>query len=1317
MLASLNRFAFSFFFCLVVLMGCGSGVLQASGASPAIAFTITGSEVATIGTPVQYSASLAADTAVNWSIRGTSTSEDYGTISSAGVYTPPPSVPIHNAITIVAVSAADSTKSSSTAVTITNAVPVVSTVTAAPGYHSTFLVQVNGSNFLPSSVILYNGYGVPTTYESATSLQFTLSNPPTSGTIVPIGVATPAPGRTVSTNYSFAVPATVGVKVTGPPQSAASTPTQFAAVLTGTDNQSVTWRVVGASSIENYGSIDATGLYTPPAIVPVHPIVAITATSAVDSTKSASVNTTLMNAVPTITSATLTLNAKNSYLVDIKGTNFISTSYVQYLGSGFVTKVLSANEVQFTLANAPAPGNSASLMVVSPGSGKTQSTPYITTIPGLVALQVSGQVLASPGDSAQYAATITGTTNTAVTWTIRGASTAEDYGVISSMGLYIPPAKVPVHGVISIVATSQADTTKSGVLVVTLSNPVPAITAATLTPGSKNTFQVDVMGKNFTTASVVLYSGYGAATTYVNSGHLKFTIANNPAAGTIEPISVVTPAPGRTQSANYNLTIPGAVALTVTGVAGATVNTPAQYTAAVTGSSNTAVTWSVKGTSTAENYGTISSAGLYTPPSKVPVHSAIAIVATSQADTTKSASATVSLMNPVPSVTSVSAAVSGKYIQLNVSGSNFIPSTIVQLQGASLATTYVSPTALVATITTTQTSGAQVPIQLISPDPGLTQSASYAVQLPGKVAVNVVGSDQLAAGQTAHYAASVTGTTNTAVRWSVQAANGADPGTISSIGVYSPPSSVSGNLPVTITAISEAQPDSTGSTAVTVVGVSVIAAGRLLDQSTFGPTEALVSHVQSIGLSNFLDEQLALPPTLLPLVSQLNGDCVNNPYICIDEYWWQDAVTAPDQLRQRVSMALMEMLVVSYEEANTAQVAAYSNIMTRDAFANWSTIMKDMTLSPAMGRYLNIMNSGKPPAGQIANENFARENMQLFNLGLYLLNEDGTLQTDGSGNPIPSFSEAQVEAFARTFTGWTYDTGTSAKPTFPTWAGSPYIPMVATESAHDTSQKALLNTTLPAGQTAEQDLDGAIQDVFNHPNVGPFVTKQLIEHLVTSNPSPEYVGRVAAVFANDGNGVRGNMAAVIKALLLDPEARQGDTNAVASGGYLREPIIWTANILRALNAVPKPLYNDYTAYTSIDSFANSLGQRVFNSPTVFNFYPADWKLMNTGLNAPQFALETTATIMQKLTLCSNIVNNQLGRLTIDLTATSRLGELAVASNDVLLQELSNLFLHGEMSDQMRTAILNAISGVSDPGQRVRTAVYLIIGSPQYRVIH
>jgi uncharacterized protein (DUF1800 family) len=203
--------------------------------------------------------------------------------------------------------------------------------------------------------------------------------------------------------------------------------------------------------------------------------------------------------------------------------------------------------------------------------------------------------------------------------------------------------------------------------------------------------------------------------------------------------------------------------------------------------------------------------------------------------------------------------------------------------------------------------------------------------------------------------------------------------------------------------------------------------------------------------------------------------------------------------------------------------------------------MHDVSVSPGMGAYLNMLNSNKPATGQIANENYPRELMQLFTIGLYQLNQDGTLQLDGSGNPIPSYTQAQVQAFARAYTGWTYATATGGVPTkFPNGTANYLAPMVAVETAHDTTAKTLLGgTVLPAGQTAEQDLAGALSNIFNNTNVGPFVCKQLIQHLVTSTPSPAYVARISAVFANNGSGVRGDMQAVIRAILEDQEARAG----------------------------------------------------------------------------------------------------------------------------------------------------------------------------------
>jgi uncharacterized protein (DUF1800 family) len=1322
----MNRLSLSFFFSLMILAGCGSGVLMASGPSAQVSVAISGASQIAIGAPVQYTAAIAgtANTAVTWSVVGASAVEDYGTISPNGLYMPPAAVPVHTSIRIVATSVADATKSSSTAVTLSNPVPSISTATLTPAQNNTFLVDVRGSNFMPSSAVIYGGYGRPTTYVSASELKFTMTNPPPAGTLATMSVVTPAPGRTQSENYSLAVPAAVSVAVAGGGAIAAvgSKPMQFTATVTGSSNAAVTWSISGASPTENYGTISSTGLYTPPSAVPVHTGIAIVATSIADTTKSAAASVTIQQPTPAITGATLTPGSKGSYLVDVTGSGFVPSSSAVPGSYGVPTTYLSASHLQFTLTSPPALGSSLPLSVINPAPGRTQSASYNLVISTTVAVTLTGPATALIGTPTQYTATVTGVANTAVTWTIKAAA-GVNYGSISAAGLYTPPPTVPGVTNFTLVATSVADTTKSASLGITISNPVPVITSATLTPGYHNSFLVDVYGTGFLPVSQAQYLGYGAGSTYLSGTHLQFTILNPPPAGTVEPISVITPAPGRTQSALYNMTIPGTVAVkAITGAAVTTIGTTAQYTATVTGTPNTAVTWTLSGPSTAENYGTVSSNGLYTPPAAVPAHNYFTLTATSTVDTTKSASIPVTIMNKVPAITSAATAtVAGGAVSIDVKGVNFLPTTSVWFSGYGLVTTYVSPTELTAampyTTVAAQTAGAPITIWTVTPNPGRVQSANFSVTMPGAVGVTVTGSNMVAVGTPSQYVAAVTGTTNTAVTWSVKAAAGVDPGTISASGLYTPPVSIAANTPVTIVATSEAEPSSNGTWTATLVSVPVTAAARLLDQSTFGPTDSLIEHVQTIGLTNYVDEQLALPPTVMPLTSAFSQSCGSNPSVCIDEDYWSDIVTAPDQLRQRVAMALGEMLVISYEDANPAMVGAYSNMLTQDAFANWSQIMKDMTLSPGMGMFLNMANSGKPPAGQIANENFARENMQLFNLGLNLLNQDGTVQTDSSGNPIPAYTEAQVEAFSRVFTGWTYAPA-SGSPVFPNYnTFNPYLPMVAFEQWHDTSSKVLLNSTLPAGQTAEQDLAGAIQDVFNHPNVGPFVTQQLIQHLVKSNPSPAYVGRISAVFANDGKGVRGNMAAVIKAILLDPEARAGDTQTVENDGLLREPILWTAGVLRGLNAVPKPTVTDNSAYTAIDSWTAGMQEPVFYSPTVFNYYPASYDLGTTGLQAPQFALETSATIMTKLSLASSAVDNLLGKLMVDLSATGPLGTLAIASNDLLLDELNKVFLHGTMSSQMRSTIESALSGITDPAQRVRTAVYLVITSSQFKVIH
>jgi uncharacterized protein (DUF1800 family) len=349
--------------------------------------------------------------------------------------------------------------------------------------------------------------------------------------------------------------------------------------------------------------------------------------------------------------------------------------------------------------------------------------------------------------------------------------------------------------------------------------------------------------------------------------------------------------------------------------------------------------------------------------------------------------------------------------------------------------------------------------------------------------------------------------------------------------------------------------------------------------------------------------------------------------------------------------------------------------------------------------------------------------MQLFTLGLNLLNPDGTPQLDGNGNPMPTYTQAQVQAFARAYTGWTYATSTGGSPTkFPNGAANYVMPMAAVESAHDTAAKILLNgTTLPAGQTAQQDLAGALQNIFNHPNVGPFVCRQLIQHLVSSNPTPAYVGRVAAVFADNGSGVRGDMQAVIKAILMDQEARAGDTDSTVEGGHLREPVLWFTDLLRGLGFTNNDNVagNDVVAnasFSTLGTYTSNLSQKPYASASVFNFFPPEYVIPGTATSAPEFGLENTASAILRLSLANTIVYNRINGFNIDLSATSPLGVIASNPGN-LVDTLSTLFLHSQMSSDMRSAIVDNITPLADMGERVRVATYLVVTSTQYKIEH
>ena len=398
-------------------------------------------------------------------------------------------------------------------------------------------------------------------------------------------------------------------------------------------------------------------------------------------------------------------------------------------------------------------------------------------------------------------------------------------------------------------------------------------------------------------------------------------------------------------------------------------------------------------------------------------------------------------------------------------------------------------------------------------------------------------------------------------------------------------------------------------------------------------------------------------------------------------------------------------------------MAAYQQILLDDAFASYRQLISDVTLSPAMGRYLDMVNNDKadPTKGTSPNENYAREVLQLFSIGLVELNDDGTPQLDNKGNTIPTYDQDTVEGFAAAFTGWTFPTkpGATAQWTNPTYYVGQMVPI---DAHHDTTAKLLLDgQTLPAGQSALTDLNGALDAIASHHNVGPFIGRQLIQHLVTSNPSPAYVARISAVFADNGHGVRGDLGAVVRAILLDPEAR-GDVKTDPSYGKLREPALALTAMIRGIGGASA------SDGVYLRNIVPSMAQNVFDAPTVFNFYPPDFPVPGSTLVSPPLAIYGAATSLVR----ANTVNRLLAAsVAADATVAGSTGtsvdltawQVAASDPAALVEQVNLTFFHGAMSDGVRTTLQQQVSAVqpSDPANRARMALFLALTSNQYQV--
>jgi uncharacterized protein (DUF1800 family) len=500
-------------------------------------------------------------------------------------------------------------------------------------------------------------------------------------------------------------------------------------------------------------------------------------------------------------------------------------------------------------------------------------------------------------------------------------------------------------------------------------------------------------------------------------------------------------------------------------------------------------------------------------------------------------------------------------------------------------------------------------------------------------------------------------------------------------------------------------------------------AARFLVQASTGPTRADVERVCALGCAGWLDEQFSVPrgQTRWDWLVQKGYDAATyrNGQNGFDAVAWRQLIVAPDTLRQRVTLALSEIVVVGLDGLNTSwrafAGAAWLDLLESHAFGNLRALLQDVSTSLQMGVYLTYRGNAKANAstGTMPDENYARELLQLFTIGLVELQEDGTPRLVG-GQPVETYTQDDVTGLARVFTGWEQDLagGNTDRPDFQR------RPMTQVAARYETGAKTFLGLTVPAGTGAAAALAATLDRLFAHPNIGPFWSRQLIQRLVTSNPSPAYVQRVARIFADDGQGVRGNLRAVVRAILLDEEARDEAARTSPTAGKLREPVLRLTAWARAFGATSP---SDAWAIGNTSNPGNALGQSPLRSPSVFNFFrpgyvPPGSAMAGLALVAPEFQLANESSVVGYLNYLQTTIASGRGDVRADYTAWLPLADAPAT----LVSRLDSLLAGGQLDAATRGTIATAIgamTGGTDTARRsrVHAAILLVMASPEFLV--
>lgn len=534
---------------------------------------------------------------------------------------------------------------------------------------------------------------------------------------------------------------------------------------------------------------------------------------------------------------------------------------------------------------------------------------------------------------------------------------------------------------------------------------------------------------------------------------------------------------------------------------------------------------------------------------------------------------------------------------------------------------------------------------------------------------------------------------------------------------------------------------------------------RFLTQATFGPKPGEAAAVASEGMNAWLTRQMALPAfsytatwDALDAAYQAANAANKAQKVDVNFAFWKAALKADDQLRQRVAFALSEIFVVSLRDnaydtyPRARMVPSFMDALSTHAFGNYRNLIEAVALHPAMGVYLSHLRNQKEDAasGRVPDENFAREVMQLFSIGLYELNTDGSIKKDATGKAIETYDSNDISGLAKVFTGFSWNCGTGTDACF--WSGTPStlaernrtsLPMAAYSKFHSVSAKAFLTANIAAGGAdSSADLKVALDTLFNHPNVGPFIGKQLIQRLVTSNPSAAYVNRVAIAFANNGKGVRGDMAAVVRAVLMDSEARNTANIDSTTFGKLREPLLRMSAFLRAFGAS-----SDSGQYRIglTENAGTELGQSPLRSPSVFNFFRPGYVPPNTetgaaGLVAPEMQIAHEASTGGYVNFMINALEYGIGETPAGKTRRDVQVDWSPATavaNDAnaLCSLMSERLLYGQMSAALKVTIVSTVNGISIPRtttgnaaaiaaarlRRAQIAAALTLASPEFLV--